>query len=229
MSRSQAGLKEASGAESLESLLARVRACRVCAAHLPLGPRPTLHASPTARLLIVGQAPGTRVHATGMSWNDASGDRLRGWLGLDREIFYDVSRIALVSTGLCYPGRLPRGGDAPPRRECAPLWQRPLRAAMPDIRLTLLVGHHAHAYWLGARRKENLTETVRAFRDYLPELLPTPHPSWRTTAWLRRNPWFAEELLPLLRERVRALLGTTPKAGGESPHPSRRPYRASSG
>ncbi len=195
-----------SAPESFESLLARVRACRLCAPHLPLGPRPVLRASPTARLLIIGQAPGTRVHETGLSWNDPSGDRLRDWLGLDRETFYDERRVALVGVGLCYPGRLPRGGDAPPRPECAPLWHPPLRAALPDTRLTLLVGHYAQVFCLGAGRKESMTETVRAFRDYLPDFLPTPHPSWRTTGWLKRNPWFAAELLPVLKARVGALV-----------------------
>jgi uracil-DNA glycosylase len=195
-----------SASESFESLLARVRACRLCAPYLPLGPRPVLRASPTALLLIIGQAPGTRVHETGLSWNDPSGDKLRDWLGLDRETFYDEGRIALVGMGLCYPGRLPRSGDAPPRRECAPLWHPPLRVALPEIRLTLLVGHYAQVFCLGARRKENMTETVRAFRDYLPDFLPTPHPSWRTIGWLKRNPWFAAELLPVLKERVGALV-----------------------
>ncbi|HYB56801.1 MAG TPA: uracil-DNA glycosylase family protein [Alphaproteobacteria bacterium] len=189
------------------ALLARVRACRVCAEHLPLGPRPVLQALPTARLFICGQAPGTKVHETGVPWNDASGERLRAWLGLAREVFYDPRRIALIGIGLCYPGRLPQGGDAPPRPECAPLWHPPLRAALSDIRLTLLVGGYAQAYYLGKRRKASLSETVRAFREYLPDFIPTPHPSWRTTAWLARNPWFEAELVPELRARVQALVG----------------------
>ena len=189
------------------ALLARVSACRVCAEHLPLGPRPVLQALPTARLFVCGQAPGTKVHETGVPWNDASGERLRAWLGLAREVFYDPRRIALIGVGLCYPGRLPRGGDAPPRPECAPLWHPPLRAALPDIRLTLLVGGYAQAYYLGKRRKASLGETVRAFREYLPDFIPTPHPSWRTTGWLARNPWFEAELVPELRARVQALVG----------------------
>jgi uracil-DNA glycosylase len=188
------------------ALLARVRACRVCAEHLPLGPRPTLQALPTARLFICGQAPGTKVHESGLPWNDASGERLRAWLGLEREVFYDPRRVALIGVGLCYPGRLPQGGDAPPRRECAPLWHPPLRAALPHIRLSVLVGSYAQAYYLGKRRQASLSETVRAFRDYLPQVIPTPHPSWRTTAWLARNPWFEAELVPELQKRVRALL-----------------------
>jgi len=189
------------------ALLARVRACRVCAEHLPLGPRPVLQALPTARLFICGQAPGTKVHETGVPWNDASGERLRAWLGLAREVFYDPRRIALIGIGLCYPGRLPQGGDAPPRPECAPLWHPPLRAALSDIRLTLLVGGYAQAYYLGKRRKASLSETVRAFREYLPDFIPTPHPSWRTTAWLARNPWFEAELVPELRARVQVIVG----------------------
>ena len=189
------------------ALLARVRACRVCAEHLPLGPRPVLQALPTARLFICGQAPGTKVHETGVPWNDASGERLRAWLGLAREVFYDPRRVALIGVGLCYPGRLPQGGDAPPRPECAPLWHPPLRVALSDIRLTLLVGGYAQAYYLGKRRKASLSETVRAFREYLPDFIPTPHPSWRTTAWLARNPWFEAELVPELRARVQAIVG----------------------
>ena len=195
------------GRTGFAALLARVRACRVCAEHLPLGPRPVLQALPTARLFICGQAPGTKVHETGLPWNDASGERLRAWLGLAREVFYDPRRIALIGVGLCYPGRLPQGGDAPPRPECAPLWHPPLRAALSDIRLTLLVGGYAQAYYLGKRRKASLSETVRAFREYLPDFIPTPHPSWRTTAWLARNPWFEAELVPELRARVQALVG----------------------
>ena len=189
----------------LDALLLRVRACRLCEAHLPLGPRPVLRVSVTARLLIIGQAPGTKVHETGIPWNDRSGDRLRDWLGMDRETFYDDSRIAILPTGLCYPGRLPRGGDAPPRPECAPTWHPAVRALLPDIALTLLVGSYAQAYDLGRDRKSSLTETVRAWRDYAPAVFPLPHPSWRTTAWQRRNPWFDDALLPDLRRRVGAL------------------------
>lgn len=192
-------------AETLDDLLARVRACRICAAHLPLGPRPVLRAAVTARLLIVGQAPGTKVHDTGIPWNDPSGDRLRDWMQVDRATFYDERRIAIIPTGFCYPGRLPRGGDAPPRPECAPTWHPSLRAHLPDIGLTLLVGSYAQAYYLAARRRGSLTETVRAWTEFLPDVLPLPHPSWRTTGWQRKNPWFDSELLPELRRRVREL------------------------
>jgi uracil-DNA glycosylase len=195
-----------SDAPELAGLVAAARACRVCAAHLPLGPRPVLRAAKSARLLIVGQAPGTRVHETGIPWNDPSGERLRAWLAVDSETFYDEARIAIVPMGLCYPGRDDRGGDRPPRPECAPLWHPPLRAALPKVELTLLVGQYAQAYYLGPRRRGSLTETVRAWRELLPDFLPLPHPSWRNTAWLKRHPWFAAELLPELRARVRTLL-----------------------
>jgi len=189
-----------------DALLAEVRACRICEAHVPLGPRPVLRAAPSARLMIVGQAPGTKVHETGVPWNDPSGDRLREWLEIDRDTFYDETRIAIVPSGFCYPGRLPKGGDAPPRPECAPQWHPPLLAALPAVELTLLVGIYAQAYYLAERRARTMTETVKQFRDYLPTYLPTPHPSWRTTGWQKRNPWFEAEVLPELRTRVHALL-----------------------
>ncbi|MEW5769150.1 MAG: uracil-DNA glycosylase family protein [Pseudomonadota bacterium] len=185
----------------LDQLLRQVRACTVCAPYLPNPPRPVLRAAATARLLIVGQAPGRRVHDTGIPWNDPSGDRLRDWLGMDRATFYDESRIAIIPTGLCFPGT-GKGGDLPPRPECAPLWHPPLRAELPQIRLTLLIGQYAQAYYLGARRKRTLTETVAAWREYLPEYLPLPHPSPRNQLWLKRNPWFEGELLPVLRQKV---------------------------
>lgn len=170
---------------------------------LPLGPRPVFRVSDTARVLIVGQAPGTKVHMTGLPWNDASGDRLRMWAGLDRDLFYDTSRVAIVSTGLCYPGRLPRGGDAPPRPECAPLWLDRFIRLMPRIRLTLLIGSYALRHRLG---KGAVTERVRHFQLLGPAIIPLPHPSWRTTAWERGNTWFGEELLPVLREAVAVAL-----------------------
>ncbi len=186
-------------ASSLEAIAAEARACSACAGFLPLGPRPVFRVSTTARLLIIGQAPGTKVHETGIPWNDPSGERLRGWLTMDRELFYDHTKIAIVPMGLCYPGRLPNGGDAPPRRECAPLWQSRLLSAMPAIRLTLLVGGYALTHALG---KGSMTERVAAFRDWLPNYFPLPHPSWRTTAWERKNPWFQAEALPALRSAV---------------------------
>jgi len=186
----------------LPELLEQARACRLCEAHLPHGCRPVLRGSTTARLLIVGQAPGNRVHATGIPWNDPSGDRLRQWLAMDRAAFYDESRIAVVPMGLCYPGTAPKGGDYPPRPECAPLWHPPLRAALTGVRLTLLIGQYAQAHYLGDRRRRTMTETVAAWRDYLPDFLPLPHPSWRNTAWLKKNPWFESDLVPALRRRV---------------------------
>jgi uracil-DNA glycosylase len=195
-----------SAVSSLEVVAAEARACSVCAAFLPLGPRPVFRVSRTARLLIIGQAPGTKVHATGIPWNDPSGERLRSWLEMDREQFYDESRIAIVPMGFCYPGRLPNGGDAPPRRECAPLWHERLLSAMPEIRLTLLVGGYALNHVLG---KSPMTERVLAYRDHLPRYFPLPHPSWRTTGWERKNPWFQAEALPALRGLVAALSGPT--------------------
>ncbi len=182
------------------------RACRVCAAHLPLGPRPVFRLSVAARILIVGQAPGTKVHETGLPWNDRSGDRLRQWLKFSREDFYDATRVAILPMGLCYPGVLPQGGDAPPRPECAPLWHPRLLPLLPNIELTLLVGGYAQAGFLKDDRRKTMTETVRNFRQYLPRYLPLPHPSWRTTAWEKKNPWFGKIVLPELRRRVRELV-----------------------
>jgi len=192
--------------ETLPHLLERVRACRLCAEHLPLGPWPVVRAQTSARLLIIGQAPGTKVHETGIPWNDPSGDRLRDWLNLDPDTFYDETRIAIVPTGFCYPGRDVRGGDLPPRPECAPAWHAEILAHLSNVELTLLVGMHAQAFYLGPRRKKTLTETVRAWHEYGPALVPTPQPSWRTTGWARRNPWFEAELVPELRRRVADLM-----------------------
>jgi len=190
----------------LPALLQRIRACRLCAAHLPLGPRPVLRARASARLLIVGQAPGTRVHASGIPWNDPSGERLRAWLGIDRDAFYDEARVAIVPMGFCYPGK-GRSGDLPPRAECAQTWHPQLLPQLPRIELTLLIGQYAQRYFLGTARGDDLTATVRAYRDYLPRCLPLPHPSPRNIGWFRRNPWFESEVLPTLRRRVQALLG----------------------
>jgi uracil-DNA glycosylase len=198
---------------ALDRAAARARECTLCVPHLPLGPRPVFRVDARARLLIVGQAPGTKVHATGIPWNDPSGDRLRDWLGLDRDAFYDGSRIAILPMGFCYPGRLPRGGDAPPRRECAPAWHGLMRAGLPDIALTLLVGSYAQAYYLRDRAGATVAETVRAFREHLPGFLPLPHPSWRTRAWAAKHSWFAREVLPELRRRVRAALAGDPGGG----------------
>lgn len=190
---------------NLPALLRAVRACRVCEAHLPLGPRPVLQAGAGARLLVVGQAPGARVHASGVPWEDASGDRLRAWMGIDNATFYDAEQIALIPMGLCYPGR-GAGGDLPPRPECAPLWMDALLAKLPRVELTLLIGLYAQRYFLGARRQPTLTETLRQWQSYGPKFLPLPHPSPRNTPWFKAHPWIEQELLPTLRSRVRELL-----------------------
>ncbi|OGA19349.1 MAG: uracil-DNA glycosylase [Betaproteobacteria bacterium RIFCSPLOWO2_02_FULL_66_14] len=191
----------------LQHIIASALACRLCEANLPHGPKPTFVAAEGARLLIVGQAPGRRVHDTGIPWNDPSGDKLRAWLELEREAFYDRRRIAIIPAGLCYPGTGERG-DLPPRPECAPTWHPRFRAALPRIRLTLLLGQYAQAYYLGRRRKKSLAETVGAWRDYAPEFFPLPHPSPRNRLWLKRNPWFERDALPALRQRVGAVLGS---------------------
>jgi uracil-DNA glycosylase len=195
-----------SAARALAPLLQEIRRCRICAAHLPLGPRPVLRVRPSAQLLIIGQAPGTKVHASGIPWNDRSGDRLRDWLAVDRDVFYDERRLAVMPMGFCYPGVDANGGDRPPRPECAPRWHAQVLARLPRIELMLLVGSYAQAYYLGKQRRATMSETVQAWRDYAPDYLPLPHPSWRNTGWLKRNPWFERELVPELRARVHALL-----------------------
>ena len=189
---------------TLDSLLAEVRACRACADNLPLGPRPVVQISATARILIASQAPGAKVHESGIPFSDPSGDRLREWIGVSTEDFYDERRIAIVPMGLCYPGRLPSGGDAPPRPECAPLWRDRLLAHMPDLRLTLLVGGYAQTDAFGAGK---MTERVMTFRDHLPAIFPLPHPSWRSRHWATKNPWFDADVLPALRCAVQRALG----------------------
>ena len=188
---------------SLLQIAREASACRRC--ENVLEPRPVFRAARTSRLLIVGQAPGRRVHETGIPWNDPSGEVLRGWLAMDRDEFYDAARIAIVPVGLCYPGTV-GGADLPPPRQCAPLWQPRFRAALPEIGLTLLVGQYAQKHWLGAHNKGSLADTVRAFRDYLPEFFPLPHPSWRNKGWLKRNPWFEADVIPALRRRVKACM-----------------------
>ena len=190
------------------ALLSEVRACRLCEAVLPLGARPILQMSPTARILIAGQAPGSKAHASGIPFSDPSGDRLREWTGLSRADFYDARSVAILPMGLCYPGR-GRSGDAPPRPECAPLWRERLLATMPAMRLTLLVGSYAQKHVLGPGA---LTERVRDFAAYLPDQFPLPHPSWRVTGWSRKNPWFETEVLPALRATIRQAL-TDDEAG----------------
>src|SRR5665811_2190946 len=190
---------------NLEALLKAVRNCRACEAHLPLGPRPVLRAGETARILIVGQAPGVRVHATGIPWDDLSGERLRAWMGVDKEMFYDESRVAIIPMGYCYPGR-GTGGDISPRRECAALWLDQLLARLPRIELTLLIGQYAQGHFLGRRRKPSLTETTKAWREYAPQFIPLPHPSPRNQPWFKRHSWFEEDAVPALQARINAVL-----------------------
>jgi uracil-DNA glycosylase len=188
---------------ALDRVLADIRGCRAC----PLAHehRPVVVANHRSRILIVGQAPGRRVHESGIPWNDPSGDRLRDWLGMDRETFYNPDNIAVAAMGFCYPGTV-NGADLPPRKECAPKWRPLLIPLLPQVRLTLLVGTYAQRYHLGSRAGASLGETVRNWRAYLPEIVVLPHPSWRNTAWLKRNPWFEEELAPQLRASVASAL-----------------------
>jgi uracil-DNA glycosylase len=190
---------------TLDSLTNEIRKCDLCAAHLPLGPRPALRISSTARILIIGQAPGTRVHETGIPWNDPSGKRLREWMNVDDATFYDTSRIAIMPMGFCYPGK-GKSGDLPPRAECAETWHERLLAFMPNIEFTLLLSHYALAHYLGIDRKATVTETVRNWQSYIPNHLPMPHPSPRNNLWLRKNPWFETEVVPFLQQRVKHLL-----------------------
>ena len=185
---------------NLIQLIDEVKACRRCEAELPLGPNPVFRVSETARLLVIGQAPGTKVHKTSIPWNDPSGDRLRNWLDMDRDTFYDAHKIAIMPMGFCYPGK-GKSGDLPPRPECAPTWHQALLKLMPEIRLTLLIGQYAQKYYLKDNYK-TLTERVKNWQDCLPTMFPLPHPSPRNTLWLRKNPWFEEDVIPSLREQI---------------------------
>ena len=209
--------------DDLTTHLRELRACRLCrdaprhGGPLPHEPRPIVQIASTARLSIASQAPGMRAHASGVPFQDPSGVRLRNWLGLDEPAFYDASRLAIVPMGACFPGYDAHGGDLPPRRECAPLFRERIFAALPQLELVLLIGSYAQAWHLGAPAKAGMTETVRRWREILasprrPRVLPLPHPSWRNTAWLKRNPWFEAELLPVLREEVAALMAPAPVA-----------------
>jgi len=192
---------------ALAGLLKEVRACTHCVPHLPLGPRPVVRIASTARLLIISQAPGTRVHASGVPWDDRSGERLRDWLHLSPDVFYDTRKVAIMPMGFCYPGVNDKVGDLPPRPECAPLWHDRLSAHLKHIELTLLIGQYAQKHYLGSRRGKTLTETVARFEDFLPEKrMPLPHPSWRTIGWQKKNPWFDDRLLPALRAITHSLL-----------------------
>jgi uracil-DNA glycosylase len=189
----------------LDALLGEIRACRICEASLPMEPRPILRARAGARLLVVGQAPGTLVHGSGIPWSDASGMRLRGWLGLDRDAFYDEDKVAIVPMGFCYPGR-GVSGDLPPRPECSRTWHHRLLPMLPNVELVLAIGQYAQVYFLGEQRKKTLTDTIMAWRDYAPRYFPLPHPSPRNVGWFRHNPWFDDEVVPALRKRVTEVL-----------------------
>lgn len=191
---------------SLKTLLPQVRACRICEAHLPLGPRPVLQVHAQSRILIAGQAPGRRVHESGVPFDDPSGDRLRDWLGVDRSMFYDARNFAILPMGFCYPGT-GKNGDLPPRPECAPEWRTQLLAALPNVKLTLVLGQYAQAYHLG-EDAGSVTDAAAAWRSAWPSVLPVPHPSPRNQIWFKRNPWFAKDVLPALRRRVSELLGS---------------------
>ena len=191
--------------QTLSNLLLDIRACKLCAADLPLGPRPVLQANKSARILIVGQAPGIRVHETGVPFDDPSGNRLREWMGIDRTVFYDASKIAIVPMGFCYPGT-GKSGDLPPRPECAATWRAPLLAQLPHVDLTFVIGQYAKVWHLAHLAHENLTDTVKAWRTAAPNTMALPHPSPRNNIWLKKNPWFEQEVVPELRARVQAIL-----------------------
>ncbi len=192
-------------ARSLAGLHTEIARCTVCAKDLPLGPRPVFRVSPTARILVIGQAPGRLVHASGVPWDDPSGKRLRQWMQLEDGVFYDSVQVGIMPMGFCYPGTS-KSGDLPPRPECAPLWHEVLLAKMPAIELTLLIGQYAQNYYLQDRCKKTLTETVQTWREYAPTHLPLPHPSPRNNLWLKRNPWFEREVVPHLQDRIHSIL-----------------------
>ncbi len=185
----------------IESLIKEIKNCTFCAQYLPLGPNPVVEAHQNSRILIIGQAPGTKVHASGIPWDDASGKRLREWMGIDRESFYDTTKIAIVPMGFCYPGR-GKGGDLPPRKECAPLWHSRLLDQLPSLHLTILIGQYAQQYYLQEKRKKTLTETVQSYTEYLPKYFPLVHPSPRNQIWMKKNPWFEIEIIPELKQHV---------------------------
>ncbi len=194
---------------NLENLLSEISACKVCKEHLPLGLRPIVSAHSNARIIIIGQAPGTKVHATGIPWDDPSGKQLRKWLGVSDELFYDETKIALVPMGFCYPGK-GKGGDLPPRKECAPLWHDRLWQCMPHLTLIILIGTYAQKYYLKKKMKNNLTETVSAYGEYLPRFFPLPHPSPRNRFWLKKNPWFEKEVINELQRNIKSALNEKP-------------------
>ena len=189
----------------MNELLEKIRSCEICKAHLPLGPRPIVAAHIDSKIVIIGQAPGTKVHASGIPWDDPSGIQLRKWMDIPNEIFYDESKIAIVPMGFCYPGK-GKSGDLPPRPECAAEWHEALLASMPKLELVILVGMYAQKHYLGNHSKYTLTETVRNFQNYLPQYLPLPHPSPRNRFWLIKNPWFINEVVPELQDKIHSIL-----------------------
>lgn len=202
---------------TLAGVAARARACRLCrdnpatgSAALPHEPRPVFQVSATARVLLAGQAPGTRVHASGKPFTDPSGDRLRAWMGIGEDIFYDPARLAIVPMGFCFPGLDHKGGDLPPRRECAPAWRHQMMSAMPQVEYVVAIGMYAQGWHLAGRQKKTLTDTVRAWPEYYAmrpvRVMPLPHPSWRNSGWLKKNPWFERELVPVLQRDIKALV-----------------------
>ncbi|MBL4651229.1 MAG: uracil-DNA glycosylase family protein [Aureispira sp.] len=189
----------------MENLLKEIKACTFCKDHLDLGPNPVVAANITSKILIIGQAPGTKVHRSGIPWDDPSGVQLRKWMGINSEVFYDERIVAIVPMGFCYPGK-GKTGDLPPRPECAPMWHQALLEKMPEIQLTLLIGQYAQKYYLGKRKKKNLTETVRNYEEYLPTQIPMPHPSPRNRFWLSKNPWFEPLIVPQLQRKISSVL-----------------------
>ncbi|TMU55172.1 uracil-DNA glycosylase family protein [Flagellimonas algicola] len=185
----------------MKELLIKIRKCEICKAYLPLGPRPIVAAHPNAKILIIGHAPGTKVHATGIPWDDPSGKQLRKWMGVSDETFYDETQIAQMPMGFCYPGK-GKSGDLPPRPECAPQWHQQLLDKMPNLKLTILIGQYSQRHYLGNRMEKNLTETVRNFGNYAPEYFVLPHPSPRNRFWLSKNPWFEKEVIPEFQEQI---------------------------
>lgn len=186
----------------MDSLLKEITKCQICAEFLPLGPRPIVAAHPRSKVIIIGQAPGSIVHETGIPWNDKSGDNLRNWMDIDKETFYDPTQIAIIPMGFCYPGR-GKSGDLPPRKECAPQWHNQLLEKLEDVKLTILIGQYAQNYYLKDRTAKTLTETVRNFASYLPDFFVLPHPSPRNNIWQAKNTWFKTEVLPQLKEQVK--------------------------
>jgi uracil-DNA glycosylase len=189
----------------MKRLLAEIAKCQLCQAHLPHGIRPVLAADAESKIVMIGQAPGRIVHETGLAWDDLSGDRLRSWLGVDKQSFYNPKHFALIPMGFCYPGK-GKTGDLPPRKECAPAWHQKLWDAMQEVQLTILIGSYAQKYYLGKMRKKTLTETLKHYKDYAPNFFVLPHPSPRNNIWLKKNPWFEKELVPVLQKRVGDLL-----------------------